>query len=158
MAGAEVIPVSEMTIRPTAKFLKAGAILALLVIAALEYEYFSAWRSDQSPQWLPLVFLVILLWPASRWMRRRFIKVIVTGDRLRYEMGATSKTTRNIQLTKVQDVRVDQGLLQRMINVGNISIETSGETSRLTIPNVDKPQAVADELMNRGQSGAATAG
>lgn len=147
---------SDLTIRPTAKFLKAGTILILLIVLALEFEYFTSWRTDNSPPWLPLVFLILFLWPASRWMRRQFIKAVVSGDRLRYEMGATSKTTRNIQLSKVQDVRVDQGILQRMVNVGNLSIETSGETSRLTIPNVDRPQAVADELMNRSQSGAAS--
>ena len=42
---------------------------------------------------------------------------------------------------------------QRMWNIGDISLETSGETSRLTIPNVDNPQQVCDELMNRSQSG-----
>ena len=144
---------SDLVIRPTSKYLKAGLVLAVLVIAALETEYFISWRTDNSPEWLPLVFLVILLWPAERWLRRQFVKAVVVGDRLRFEAGATSRTTRNIQLTKVQDVRVDQGLFQRMLNVGNISIETSGETSRITIPNVDRPQAVADELMNRAQSG-----
>ena len=144
-----------MTIRPTAKFLKAGTTLIVLVIVALEVVYFRSWQTENSPQWLPLVFLVILIWPAARWLQRRFTKAVISGDRLRYEIGATSKTTRNIHLSKVQDVRVDQGMLQRMLNVGNLSIETSGETSRLTIPNVDRPQAVADELMNRAQIGPA---
>ncbi|MBA0087428.1 MAG: PH domain-containing protein [Acidobacteria bacterium Pan2503] len=88
-------------------------------------------------------------------MRRLFTRAVVSGDRLRYEIGATSKSTRNIQLTKVQDIRVDQSFLDRLLDIGNISIETSGETSRLTIANVDRPQAVADELMNRSQDGAA---
>jgi uncharacterized membrane protein YdbT with pleckstrin-like domain len=67
----------------------------------------------------------------------------------------TSKSTRTIQLSKVQDVRVDQGLMQRLFNIGNISIETAGETSRLSIPNVDDPQALADEILNRAQHGTA---
>jgi len=146
--------VPQMTIRPTAKFLKAGTLLAVLAIVALDVAYFAIWREQGNlPEWFPFVPLVILLWPASRWMRRRFIRAVVSGDRLRYEVGATSKTTRNIQLSRVQDIRVDQGVFQRMMNIGNISIETSGETSRLTIPNVDRPQQVADELMNRSQSG-----
>jgi uncharacterized membrane protein YdbT with pleckstrin-like domain len=145
--------VSELLIRPTAKFLKAGLILMVLVIAVLEYFYFSQWKNDNSPSWLPFVFLVLLLWPLSRWIRWRSIRATVAGDRLRYEEGAASKVTRNIQLSKVQDVRVDQGVFDRMLGIGNISIETSGETSRLTIPNVDRPQSIADELMNRSQTG-----
>jgi hypothetical protein len=43
--------------------------------------------------------------------------------------------------------------MQRMFKVGDISIETAGETSRLTIPDVDNPQSVADEILNRAQQG-----
>ena len=144
---------SDLTIRPTAKFLKAGTLLAFLVIIALDVLYFRLWRDQGLPNWFPFVPLVILLWPAVRAVRRRAIKAVVSGDRLRYEAGATSRSTRNIQLSKVQDIRCDQTVFQRMMGIGNISIETSGETSRLTIPNVDRPQAVVDELMNRSQSG-----
>ncbi len=148
---------SDLTIRPTTKFLKAGTLLAILVIIAIDVLYFEQWRDQANfPTWFPYVPLVILLWPLSRWFRRQCIKAVVSGDRLRYEVGATSKTTRNIQLSKVQDIRVDQGLFDRMLNIGSISIETSGETSRLTIPKVDSPQQIADQLMNRSQSGAAT--
>jgi uncharacterized membrane protein YdbT with pleckstrin-like domain len=48
---------------------------------------------------------------------------------------------------------VDQRLAQRMFDVGDLSIETAGEASRLTIANVDSPQALADEIMNRAQKG-----
>lgn len=145
---------SDLTIRPTAKFIKAGLVLVVLIIIALDGAYFKYWRGENGfPEWFPFVPLILLLWPASRALRRGFNKATVTGDRLRYEIGTTSKTTRNIQLSKVQDIRVDQGVLQRMVNIGNISIETSGETSRLTIPNVDSPQKVCDDLLNRSQSG-----
>jgi len=63
-----------------------------------------------------------------------------------------AKTTRTIQLSKVQDVRVDQRPGQRMFGVGDISIETAGEASRLTIPDVDHPQTFADEILNRSQA------
>jgi len=38
-------------------------------------------------------------------------------------------------------------VLQRMFGIGNLSIETAGEASRLTIRNVDRPQEVADEIL-----------
>ncbi len=147
---------SEVIIRPTAKFLKAGTILTALIFAGLEIAYFAMWRDQEVLRLLPLILPVIFLWPAVRWLRRRSIRAVMSGDRLRYEVGFTSKSTRNIQLSKLQDVRVDQGIWQRMFNIGDISLETSGETSRLTIRNVDRPQAIADELMSRSQGGAAT--
>lgn len=139
---------SDLVIRPTTKFLKAGAILAAVVFLGLEIAWFALWRDIAWLNLLPYVAPVVFLWPAVRALRRRFSKAVITGDRLRYETGVTSKSTRNIQLSKLQDVRVDQRLVQRLWSVGNISIETAGEASRLTIPNVDEPQALADQIMN----------
>ena len=143
----------DLTIQPTAKFLKAGTILAALVFIALEVLYLVQWR-DQAPNWVMIFPPLILLWPLARWIKRSMRKATITGDRLRYETGFTSKSTRTIQLTKVQDVRVDQGLMQRMFSVGNISIETAGEASRLTLFHIDNPQGLADEILNRAHNNA----
>ena len=142
---------SDLIIRPTAKFLKAGALLALIVFLALEVLCVTSWNEAAGTSLIMLAPVLILLWPAVRALERRFTKAVISGDRLRYETGITSKSTRTIQLTKVQDVRVDQRMMQRLFNIGDISIETAGETSRLTIPNVDDAQTLADDILNRAQ-------
>jgi putative membrane protein len=147
--------VPDLTIRPTAKFLKAGALVAALVFIGLEILCFTTWNAAVGTPLIMAAPVLILLWPAVRAMERRFTKAVIAGDRLRYETGITSKSTRTIQLSKVQDVRVDQRLMQRMFDIGDISIETAGETSRLSIPNVDNAQELADEILNRSQRGAA---
>jgi len=144
-----------LTIRPTTKFLKAGALLASLIFLVLEVMCLTSWNTATGTSLIMVLPLLILIWPAMRALRWRFTKTTISGDRLRYETGMASKSTRNIQLSKLQDVRVDQGVLQRIFNVGNLSIETAGETSRLTITNVDSPQQLADEIMNRAQKGIA---
>jgi len=146
--------VADLTVKPTAKFLKAGTILAAIVFLGLEIAYLAEWQDDVG-QWVMILPPLILLWPLARWIRRNFSKATITADRLRYETGFTSKSTRTIQLGKVQDVRVDQRMTQRMFGVGNISIETAGEASRLMLHNVDSPQALADEILNRAQHGPA---
>jgi uncharacterized membrane protein YdbT with pleckstrin-like domain len=146
--------VPELTIRPTAKFIKAGAVLAALVFLGLEILYLTQWTGS-APHWVMVLPPLILLWPASRWLRRRFTKAVVSGDRLRYEVGLASRSTRNIQLSKIQDVRVDQSFTHRLFGVGDLSIETAGEASRLTLRNVDDPQKLADEIMSRAQKGTA---
>lgn len=152
MTGSEDT-VADLTIRPTAKFLKLGALLAIIIVAGLEIAYYEYWRDQPALKYLPMVCPLLLLWPLARWIRRRATRAIVSGDRLRYETGSASRSTRTIQLSKIQDVRVDQSFFHRIIGIGNVSIETSGETSRLTLVNVDQPQVVADELMNRAQVG-----
>ena len=146
---------SAITIQPTTKFLKAGALLAGIICLALETACVMWWNAAVGTPLIMIAPVLIVIWPAVRAMRWRFTKTTISGDRLRYETGITSKTTRNIQLSKLQDVRVDQRLMQRVFNIGDLSIETAGETSRLTIHNVDSPQALADEIMTRAQTGAA---
>ena len=146
----------DLTVRPTAKFLKAGTIVAAIFFVALEAAYL-IWLRDQATPILLLLPPLILVWPGVRWLRWRLTVVTVTGDRLRYETGLASKSTRTIQLSKLQDVRVDQRLMQRIFGVGDLSLETSGETSRLVIHNVDHPQDIADDLLNRSQGHSADA-
>jgi uncharacterized membrane protein YdbT with pleckstrin-like domain len=146
--------VPDLTIQPTAKFIKIGTLLVALVFLALEAGCLLSWNDKLGSPLIMLAPPLLFLWPLSRAMRRRFIKTTITGDRLRFEMGMTSKVTRNIQISKIQDVRVDQRMTQRMFNVGDLSIETAGEASRLTVHNVDNPQALADEILNRSQKGA----
>jgi uncharacterized membrane protein YdbT with pleckstrin-like domain len=147
--------VSDLTIRPTAKFIMARLIVTALVFLGLEILYFTTLREKEGLGWLPWILPLIFVPVLLRAMRRRFTTVTIVGDRLRYEVGMFAKSTRTIQLPKVQDVRVDQHFLQRLLNVGNLSIETAGEASRLTIPDVDNPQVLADAILDHSQHGAA---
>jgi membrane protein YdbS with pleckstrin-like domain len=148
--------VTDLTIRPTAKFILVRTVFATLIFLAVEIAWYTQWRENATLHFLPLIAPLIFISPALRALQRQFTRVSVVGDRLRYESGAFSKSTRTIQLSKVQDVRVDQNVTQRMFSVGNISIETAGETSRLTVPDVDNPQAVADQLLDRAHQGSAS--
>jgi uncharacterized membrane protein YdbT with pleckstrin-like domain len=143
--------VNDLTIRPTGKFIMVRTVLSVLLFLAVEIAWYTQWRDNDKFQFVPIIAPLVLISPALRALRRQFTKTTISGDRLRYETGAFSKSTRTLQLSKLQDVRVDQTVTQRMFGVGNLSIETSGETSRLTLDDVDNPQAVADEILNRSQ-------
>jgi uncharacterized membrane protein YdbT with pleckstrin-like domain len=141
---------ADIVVRPTMKFIKAGyagVILLIVGVATVWYMF------HPDPMWVPAVLLILLIWPLSHHIRRQSTKVTISGDKLRYELGLLGKTTRTIQLSKIQDVRVDQSLMQRIFGVGSISIETAGEASRLTVRDIDLPQAIADEIMARAQHG-----
>src|SRR5580704_18414056 len=131
---------ADIVIRPSMKFIKAGYALALLAVGVaifVDYQYLA----DRDPRhWLPIASLLLLLWPLKRHIQRQAVKLTIVGEKLRYETGLSSRSTRIIQLPKVQDVRAVQSLAQRMFGVGNLSIETAGEGSRLIIENLDNPQ------------------
>lgn len=136
---------ADIVIRPSMKFIKAGYVITLLVVAAgvvLTYRQ----QPESYPTWLPALWLLLFLWPIKRHIQRQAVKMTISGDKLRYETGLASKSTRIIQLPKVQDVRVVQSFLQRIFGVGDISIETAGEYSRLLVENLDKPQQLAEQI------------
>ena len=140
----------DTVIRPTMKFIKLGYVVVLLLIVAGAVLFFtmvsqeSEWRGRP---WIIALPAVLFIWPIRRHVAQRFTKATIAGDRLRYEVGALGKSTRNISLPKVQDARVDQSVMQRMFGGGDLAIETAGEASRLTLRNVDQPQRVAEEIL-----------
>ena len=137
---------ADIVIRPSLKFIKAGYVCAFLVVCAAVIVHYK-FISDQHPTpILPIASLLILLWPIKRHFQRQTITLTISGDKLRYETGLFSKSMRLIQLPKVQDVRVLQSFGQRVFNVGDISIETAGENSRLVVENLDKPKQLAEQI------------
>ena len=146
---------ADTVIRPTLKFIYAGLIVIfVLLIAAITFHYHVLADKGQPP-WLPAVVALLLFWPLQRSIRRRAVKLTITPDKLYWESGFISKATRIIQIPKIQDVRVNQTIHQRLFNVGDVWIETAGESSRLTLHNIDGPRALADriiELENRAGS------
>ena len=140
---------TDLTIRPTLRFIKAGAVLAALVFLALEILYLTQWRATLNADWAMALPPLLLLWPLARYLRWRAEKIVVSGDRLRHESGILSKDVRAIEISKLQYVRVHQSFLQRIFGVGDIGFETAGQGTWQGMHNVDHPQPVADDIMNR---------
>ena len=137
---------AEVVIRPSLKFIKVGYICALLLVAAAIFVHYK-YIAEQHPRpYLPIASLFVLLWPIKLHLQRQTVTLTIAGDKLRYETGLASKSIRIIQLPKVQDVRVLQSFGQRIFGVGDISIETAGENSRLVVENLDRPRELAEQI------------
>ncbi len=148
-----MIECSAMLIRPTLKFVRLSYVVCLLAAVALGvYILADPMQPDSNkidPRLWGLVPLAIwLFFTMARHIKQRLVKITILGDRLRYEKGLFSKSTETIELVKVQDVRVNQRLLQRMFNIGNLSFETAGGSSRREIDSVDNPQDAADYILS----------
>jgi uncharacterized membrane protein YdbT with pleckstrin-like domain len=138
---------ADLLVRPTRKWIRLKYTIVFILFAIAVGVYVNALQDKLEP-WLLAVPGLLFLWPIAGSIARRFTKIEITGDKLRYETGMMSRTTRTIQISKVQDVRVDQSFLQRLVGIGNLSIETAGETSRLTMEDIDEPHAVADAILD----------
>ena len=138
---------ARVQISTSVKTIKIGYLLCLLVAIGIAV-YLLAIHNQDDRMWgwlaLPALGTLYLM---LRHIRRRLVKLTILDDRLRYEAGFLSKTTRTMELAKVQDVRVDQTVGQRLLNIGNLSLETAGESSRIVMPSVDRPHQAADRIL-----------
>jgi uncharacterized membrane protein YdbT with pleckstrin-like domain len=137
-------PDTSVVVRPSSRLLKPVYTLAFILIA-VAYGYNN--NRTERMDWLVIPPALLLLWTVWRHLKLRFIALRVDGKRLRYETGMLSRSSRAMELAKVQDVRVDQTFFQRLLGIGNLTIESAGETGRLTVNNIDRPDAVAEFIL-----------
>jgi uncharacterized membrane protein YdbT with pleckstrin-like domain len=133
-----------VVVRPSSKLLKPVYTLAFLLIA-LAYGFNN--NRTERMDWLVIPPVLLLVWTMYRHLMLRFTSLTIAGKRLRYDVGALSRSTRTMELAKVQDVHVDQTLFQRMLGLGNLAIESAGEAGRLSISNIDRPHDVAEFIL-----------
>lgn len=137
---------ADFKIRPSTVLVKAKYLLAAILAAGVTY----VWLAKDEKYFLAvyLLPLYLIVTATAQHVRLRFITMEIVGDRLKYEAGMASKTSRSIPLFKVQDVTVSQSIGQRLLGVGDLSIETAGETSRLTMEQISSPRVVAEQILD----------
>lgn len=79
-----------------------------------------------------LVFLVRVL---ARWFRHHFtLRYRLTTERLFVDKGLFSRTRDEIELIRVDDVRVKQGIMDRLFKVGQVTVISTDPTLRSYTP------------------------
>jgi uncharacterized membrane protein YdbT with pleckstrin-like domain len=142
---------ADLIIRPSTKVVVFWDIVAtLLAIGGATAVYILV---PHNQYWwlggLPGVALMIA--SIVRYFGLLMSKLTITTEHLRLETGFVSKSTHTIDLAKVQDVRVDQSVRQRLLGMGRISVETSGGASAIAIDDVDNPHKLADMILERSR-------
>lgn len=133
------------TVRPTMIFIKAGYALAMLGGIALVFLLASLTVPAQIS--IPLA-LALLLIPAYYHLRRNMVRYTVTDAKLQIDTGLIARTTRNIPLSKVQDVTVSASIPQRLLGFGDIIVDNASEIGGSTVMhNISKPRHYADLLL-----------
>ena len=62
---------TDLTIRPTAKFIMMRAIFCALVFLAVEIAWYTQWRDRESLKFVPIVAPLVLIWPLPGALRRQ---------------------------------------------------------------------------------------
>lgn len=136
------------TTRPTLIFVKLGyaaavmgAILLTVLLAMIPGIEVPLYVS------LPLA-LALLLIPAYYHLKRNMLRYTLTDSKIEIDYGLIARTTRNIPLSKIQDVTVSATMFQRLLGFGDVIVDNASEESGKTVlKNINKPRHYADLLL-----------
>ena len=133
------------TVRPTMIFIKLG--YALAAIGAIGLVFLLA--LTPLPSWISvLLALSLLLIPAYYHLRRNMVRYTLTDAKMEIDTGLIARTTRNIPLSKIQDVTVSASIPQRILGFGDLIVDNASELGGTTVlHNISKPRYYADLLL-----------
>ena len=95
---------------------------------------------------LTLIFVVGLVFLAWAWIRVRSTELAITNRRVIAKFGFVKRHTVEINLEKVEALKVEQGVWGRILNYGTIFISGAG-TSVAPIPNIADPLVFRRKFM-----------
>ena len=152
-SGLPLRPTGEMeelehtifTVRPTMIFIKLG--YALAVVGAVVLVFLFALINVPAYISIPLA-LALLLIPAHFHIKRNMIRYTLTDSKIEIDTGLVARTTRNIPLSKIQDVTVSASIPQRLLGFGDLIVDNASELGGTTVlHNISKPRHYADLLL-----------
>ena len=100
------------------------------------------------------VFLVVLV---AGFLKRFFTRYTITTRRLRVQRGVLTRHVQETRIDRLQDHTIRQTLLERMLKVGTIDFDTSGEehSDLFRFEGISRPEAIVvdiDRIIRQGES------
>ena len=97
------------------------------------------------------VLLVLIWFPARGFVDWATSHFVVTSDRLIHREGLVSKSSMEIPLEAINDVRFDQGVIERMVGAGDLVIESAGTRGQEVFSNIRNPESVQKTIYELGE-------
>ncbi|ADC62786.1 PH domain-containing protein [Allochromatium vinosum] len=93
--------------------------------------------------------LQLLIW----WVTARTDHLEITPDEILWTHGLLSKQYTEINMASVRTVRVTQTLFQRIMNAGDITLYTAGDTPELMVCGLPDPGQIRELIKAQPTSG-----
>lgn len=123
--------------RPVAAFVVSGALFLWLLVTLDG----AVWETGL--KWIVgLVALASLGWLVIRWLAWRTTHFVITSDRVIARRGVVAKSGIEIPLERVNNVSFKQSLFERLIDAGDLLIESGGEDGQQRFTDILKPDQV----------------
>ena len=92
------------------------------------------------------VTLASLAWFVGRYLRWMTTNFVVTTDRIIFRHGVLAKQGIEIPLERVNTIFFHQGIWERIIGAGDLTIESAGEKGSESFSDIRKPSHVQNEI------------
>lgn len=98
-----------------------------------------------------MLSLVSFIFPLTRHIQRNRVVYTLTPSKIEIDFGIFSKTVRNIPLRSAQDVTVSAALLERMIGIGDVIIDSAAEAGKIQMRQIPDPRKHATLILQQVQ-------
>lgn len=150
MAKAMQEPI--VTLRPSITYVIVGYIYTLLMFLSLVLVLVAAKAEVlNSSTRLMLVMGIFLIAPTRQAIRSFQARTTISLDEIQHDYGGKNMK-RQLFLSQVERIHVEQGLLQRISGCGTIYIKKFDEITRLTLEHMDDPHKLADFILARARA------
>jgi uncharacterized membrane protein YdbT with pleckstrin-like domain len=130
--------------------------LALPALATIIIVGIGIWLvtiSDGVWVWVALAatVLALLAYPVRRltdWLTSHFV---VTSDRIIHRQGLIAKSSMEIPLEAINDVRFEQGVFDRLVGAGTLVVQSASEAGREEFAHIRKPEDVQKTIYHQGE-------
>jgi uncharacterized membrane protein YdbT with pleckstrin-like domain len=95
--------------------------------------------------------LLIVWWPVRDTVRFLTSHFVVTSDRVIHRQGLIAKSSMEIPLEAINDVRFRQSVFERVIGAGDLIIESAGTRGQEVFEDIRNPEHVQKTIYERGE-------
>ncbi|MEA2473795.1 MAG: hypothetical protein QOE06_1710 [Thermoleophilaceae bacterium] len=111
--------------RPSWRSILGFYILGLLAVAAAFAIGYLAKDAGIGAAAGGAVLVIVLIWG---YLKRFSTRYAITNRRLHIRRGILSRSVEETRIDRVQDVKVTQGFLERILGIGTVDFDTSAES------------------------------
>jgi membrane protein YdbS with pleckstrin-like domain len=81
-------------------------------------------------------------------MRARSRRMTIGPHQLSLETGLLAKDQRAFDLSKIQDVRSEQSVFERLTGTGTVIVQTASHDGGIRMEGIDQPKAVVAKILD----------
>jgi uncharacterized membrane protein YdbT with pleckstrin-like domain len=99
-----------------------------------------------------VILVVFVAYPLRRFVEWATSHFVVTNERLIHRSGFIAKRSMEVPLNRINDVRFQQGVFERVIGAGDLIVESAGERGQEVFDDVRHPEDVQKVIYERAEA------